>query len=492
MDTRLIAAFCMLAAYPASTASGMSQPDTTYAPSHCVGIDLPSHADRIDSLVVTRMRAERIPAVQIAVLKNGRVLSRAYGYADLQYCVVADTNSIFGLGSVSKQLTAYATLRAVEAERIHLDDAITKYLPEAPASWNGITIRHLLTHTSGIRDYAGDDPVHPQIRIDSRAEYGADSLLKILAEAPLNFRPGVEFAYSNTGYKILSIILERALGKPFPEVMRTLVYEPLSMKSTISWDPNAIVPHLANGYTISQGQLVHGRYSSQSAGRYGGDFRILTTASDMARFAAELMHPAHLSANLLALMTARTVLLDGASVGYGFGIQPSDVRGVPSLQHGGTWSGGYTAFDEIFPTHDFAVVILTNSWDAQPWTLGGAIARLADDSLRAIPEAVADPDPQRTKRLQALLSGDSTVLPLAPAFARHQYAVVAKAFGGMASHVSAFSFRSCDDLRRSKASLPSLAQSECYYRIEITGSEAITLAVYYTASGAIADIHPMP
>ncbi len=399
-----------LTAFAVSIASAQSPADTTYAPSRCAGINFPSHSDRIDSVVVSRMRAERIPAVQVAVLKNGRIESRAYGYADLEHCVVADTNSIFGLGSVSKQLTAYATLRAVQAEKIRLDDTITKYLPETAQVWSGITIRHLLTHTSGIRDYAGDDPMHPQIRIDSRAEYAADSLLKILAVAPLNFPPGSEYAYSNTGYKILSIILERAMGKPFPEVMRSLVFQPLSMNSTISWDPNAIVPHLANGYTISERQLMHGRYSSQTAGRYGGDFRLLTTASDMARFAAELIHPTHISTQLLALMTARNVLTDGASVSYGFGIQPGDVRGAPSLQHGGTWSGGYTAFDEILPTHNFAVVILTNSWDAQPWALGGTIAGLADDSLRAIPEAVTDPNSQRTKSIRALLSGDSTAL----------------------------------------------------------------------------------
>ncbi|MFN2601518.1 MAG: serine hydrolase domain-containing protein [Gemmatimonadaceae bacterium] len=481
----------VLAVFLASTANAQSSKDTTYGRSGCAVIDLPSHADRIDSLVVTRMRAERIPAVQISLLENGRIESRAYGYADLQHCVFADTNSVFGLGSVSKQLTAYATLRAVQAGKIGLDDAITKYLPEAAQFWNGITIHHLLTHTSGIRDYAGDDPMHPQISIDSRAEYTADSLLKILAVAPMNFRPGVEFAYSNTGYKILSIILERAVGKPFPEVMRTLVYQPLSMNSTISWDPNVIVPNLANGYTISHGQLMNGRYSSENAGRYGGDFRLLTTASDMARFARELIHPAHISADLLALMKSRTVLLDGASVAYGFGIRPSDVRGVPSLNHGGTWSGGYTAFDEIFPTHDFAVVILTNSWDAQPWNLGAAIMRIADDSIPTIPEAAADPNPQRTKRILALLGGDSTAMPMAPAFARHQYAFVTKETTEMISHRRAFSFRGCDDLRRSKASLPPLARSECYYEIDMGDGVTITLAIYFTASDAIADIQPV-
>src|SRR5205823_3223686 len=157
-----------------------------------------------------------------------------------------------------------------------------------------------------------------------------------------------------------------------------------------------------------------------------------------------------------------------------------DVRGAPSLQHGGTWSGGYTAFDQILPTHNFAVVILTNSWDAQPWALGTSIAGLADDSLRAIPEAVTDPNPQRTKNIRAFLSGDSTAVPLTPAFAHHQYAFVAKAAGGMISHARAFSFRACDDLRQSKAWLPPLARLECYYRIDMGNGDGVTLAVYFT------------
>src|SRR5262245_33790939 len=109
--------------------------------------------DSVDKLVVARMRADRIPAVQLSVLRRGRIETRVYGYRDLDRCVPADSNTIFGIASVSKQLTAYATLRLVQGKLLALDEPITKYLPEARPMWDGITIRHLLTHTSGIRDY---------------------------------------------------------------------------------------------------------------------------------------------------------------------------------------------------------------------------------------------------------------------------------------------------------------------------------------------------
>jgi CubicO group peptidase (beta-lactamase class C family) len=333
--------------------------------------------------------------------------------------------------------------------------------------------------------------MHPQMRIDSKVEFTVDSLIQLIAQAPLNFPPGTDFAYSNTGYKVLSILLERALATPFPDIMRSLVFEPLGMKSTILWNPNAVVPHLAYGYMVSNGQLARGRYASMSAGHFGGDFFLLSTASDMARFAAELIHPRYVATALLTQMTSRAVLLDGTSVAYGFGIQPADARGVPKLEHGGTWSGGYTAFDAILPTRDLAVVVLTNNWDAQPWTLGRAITYLVDDSLRAIPAAMRDPNPERTKRIVALIKGDSTAMPMSPAFARHQYPVIVKLGGPMATDAHAFSFHGCDDVRRAMPWLPPLARSECYYQLEMPDGARIGLAVYFTDSGAITELRPI-
>ena len=470
-----------------ASAQNETRARSVYAPSACADVALPRSPDSVDRLVVARMREDRIPAVQLSVLRRGHIETRVYGYADLDHCVPADSNTIFGIASVSKQLTAYATLRLVQDKLLALDEPITKYLPEARPMWDGITIRHLLTHTSGIRDYGGDDPIYPQQRIERRIDYPADSLIRMFARAPLNFPAGTQFAYSNTGYYMLSIALERAARMPFADVMRALVYQPLGMRSTSDWNPRVIIPNLAVGYGTYDDTLTHGSYRAPTAGRWGGDTGLLSTAADLARFQAELMHPRLLPAAAVHSMTARDSLSDGSTVTYGYGIQPSDVRGIPMLMHAGTFIAGYTAFVATFPTRDVSVTIATNSHTAQPWLLVMSALSLLDDSLRALPVPPAnDPEVGRTARLRALFTGDSTALPMTRGFASLAYGATRARFRGLAATVT-FTFIGCDDLHHSRAALPDLATSECYYRI---GSDrrGLTLGVYFTDTGAVADV----
>ena len=154
--------------------------------------------------------------------------------------------------------------------------------------------------------------------------------------------------------------------------------------------------------------------------------------------------------------------------------------------HAGAFSAGYTAFVATFPTRDFSVSITTNSHTAQPWLLVMSALPLLDDSLRALPTPpTSDPDVRRTARLRALFSGDSTALPMTPGFGAFAYGAVKARFSGM-SEVT-LTFLGCDDLRHSKAALPDLATSECYYRVG-TARDGIVLGVYFTDSGAVADV----
>ena len=145
----------------ASAQNGARTPNV-YAPSACADVALPRRGDSLDTLVIARMHVDRIPAVELSVLRRGRIETRVDGYADLDHCVRADSTTIFAIGSVSKQLTAYATLRLVQAGSIALDDSITKYLPEARPVWDGITIRQLLTHTSGESAVSGSSLTTPR------------------------------------------------------------------------------------------------------------------------------------------------------------------------------------------------------------------------------------------------------------------------------------------------------------------------------------------
>ena len=466
--------------------------DSVYAPSACAAVSLPARADSIDRLVIARMRAERIPGLALAVRRpDGRIDRRAYGYASLETCAPADTSTIFGIGSVSKSLTAYATLRLVQAGKLALNDTITKYLPEAKPAWDGITVRDLLTHTSGIRDYPGDDPSHPRLDVDRKAEFTPDSLIRHFARAPLNFAPGSEYAYSNTGYLVLSLVLERAAGQPFPDVMRTLVYEPLGMRSTQAWDPTTIVAGRAVGYAYWSGVLRPGVYVGKTFGRYG-DTALLSTADDLARFATELMHPRFLSPALLREMEKRTILPDGIQTFYGLGILLGDARGEPILAHGGQFIVGYTAFLLALPTRGLGVTVVTNAHQAQTERLVFGVASLLDDSLRWIAPAVrtGDPNPARTERVLRFFQADSAAMPMTPGFQRQYHSMVRTLLAAMAPRVRSAAFLSCDDLRRAVPSvLPPQAESECYYRLRI-GDDDEVFAVYFTREGALTGVAP--
>jgi CubicO group peptidase (beta-lactamase class C family) len=454
-------------------------------------VALPARADTIDRLVIAQMRAQHIPGLALAVQRDGHVETRAYGYANLENCAPADTNTIFGIGSVSKPLTAYATLRLVQAGKLALDDPITRYLPEAKPAWDGITVRDLLTHTSGIRDYPGDDANHPRLDVDRKAEFTPDSIVRLFARAPLNFAPGSEYAYSNSGYLVLSLVLERAAGQPFPEVMRTLVYEPLGMYSTQSWDPTIIVPGRATGYAYWSGVLHPGVYVGKTFGRYG-DTALLSTAGDLVRFAAELMHPRLLSPALLHAMETRTLLPDGAQTFYGMGIFPGDVRGEPMLVHGGSFIAGYTAYLLALPTRGLAVTVATNAHHGQTEPLAFRIASLVDDSLHWVPSAAAvrDPEPTRTARVVRFFRADSAALPMTSGFHRQYNTTVRALIAAMAPKLQSVTFLACDDLRRGAAHvLPPQAASECYYRLRL-GSDDQVFALYFTLDGAVAGVFP--
>jgi CubicO group peptidase (beta-lactamase class C family) len=217
--------------------------DTTYAPSRCGAPPAPSAPDTIDRAALAWMRRSRTPAAQVAIVRHGRtVVERAYGWADLVSCVPATTAMRFGIGSVSKQITALGVLVLVQQGKLSLDEPVARWFPEAGDAWRGVTVRHLLTHTSGIRDTGGDDEVYPQNRIDKLQDVADSALVRMLAAPPLNFAPGETMAYSNTGYLLLSLLIQRAAGEPYPAWMREHVFEPLGMRDTRFFDAVEIVP----------------------------------------------------------------------------------------------------------------------------------------------------------------------------------------------------------------------------------------------------------
>ncbi|HET9983967.1 MAG TPA: serine hydrolase domain-containing protein [Longimicrobiales bacterium] len=380
------------------------------APGRCGAGALPAAADSIDRAAVRIMTGAHVPALSLALLDHGRIRAlRAYGWADLEHCVPATDSTLFGIGSISKHFTAVGTLLLVQAGKLSLDDPITKYLPEGAGAWDGITVRHLLTHTSGIPDYCGDDDKYPSITLDRAASPETSALVRQIAGAKLNFHPGDDWAYSNTGYLLLSVLVERVSGQPFPDYMREHVFLPAGMTRTRFYSPIEVIPDRAVPYRVDPAGIArHGPFISDQFSRWG-DMGILSTARDMARWGLAMDSLRLISPELWRRMWTPVRLNQGWAFPYGFGLRESEVRGHPAVEHGGTFRVGYSANFVRLPDRGLTVTVLSNHLGQgfPPAALSGEVLAIVDPALgpRTGMQPGPDPQPRITRALLQLLQG---------------------------------------------------------------------------------------
>ena len=204
--------------------------------------------DSIDAFVSAEMSRQRIPGLSLAVVRHG-VLAKAkgYGLASVELAVPATPRTVYQSGSVGKQFTAAAVMMLVEKGALSLDDRIARFLPEAPDAWRDITVRQLLTHTSGMGDYTE--------RIDLHRDYAPEELLKFAAAQPLEFPPGQKWSYSNSGYMVLGILIQRVSGQFYGDMLRDRIFKPLGMDTARVISEADIVPNRAAGYRLVDGTL---------------------------------------------------------------------------------------------------------------------------------------------------------------------------------------------------------------------------------------------
>src|ERR1041384_3645698 len=207
-----------------------------------------SFETKVDAYIKGEMQAQQIPGLSLAVIKDGRILlAKGYGLANVEHQVPVKPETIFQSGSMGKQFTATAVMLLVEEGKIGLDEKVGKYLGDLPVSWSDITIRHLLTHTSGLGDY-------PR-KFDETRDYTEDDLVKMIKATSLGFKPGEKWSYSNLGYVMLGIIIHRVSGKFYGDFLRERVFTPLGMTTTRIISEADIVPNRAAGYRLEKGEL---------------------------------------------------------------------------------------------------------------------------------------------------------------------------------------------------------------------------------------------
>ena len=306
------------------------------------------------------------PGCAVGVSQGGKVLlSKAYGIADLEHSVPLTTKSLFYMASVSKQFAAMSVLMLADEGKIRIEDSIRKTIPELPEYAADITLYHLLTHTSGVRDYLtlGSVAGRPGIFTD-------DSTLRLLSrQKALNFPPGSEFLYSNSGYVLLSLVVKRTTQKNLDAFAREKIFAPLEMTSTrFQHDYSALIPGKVNGYERRAGAW----YVSNSLLSVVGDGGLYSSVEDMLRW-ADNFDSGKVGAKQLVTMSTAGKLSNGKEIPYGMGLVPSTYRGLSILEHTGALAGYRTSFLR-FPSERLSVVCLCNSGAANAGQLARRVA----------------------------------------------------------------------------------------------------------------------
>lgn len=345
------------------------------------------------------MHRQQIPALSLAVIHDGEtVVAKGYGLANLEWNVPARADTVYEIGSLTKSFTASAILMLVEAGQIHLDEGIGKHIPNTPPAWDHVHVRHLLAHTSGIRSYTEGTDILPLFRNDHIQE----EILRSVIDLPLDFIPGEEWAYSNTGYYLLGMILERVSGRSYWEFLAERIFEPLGMTATRPSSPKTIVSHRASGYNLTQDGLENrDAITSTSAWSAGS---LLSTVLDMAKWDAALCsHDIH-DRSTLEQMWRSEKLNNGLDTIYGFGWLVDDMCGHKHIWHNGGTAGFHVTFSR-FIEEKLSIVLLTNLADADPESIASGVAGLFIPALRppGMIEAQPDSDPAMTELFRRFL-----------------------------------------------------------------------------------------
>lgn len=359
----------------------------------------PQKPDEVDRYVKAFIEKRKIPGLSLAVVRDGKLVKAAgYGLANLELNVPARSETVYEIGSISKHFTAEAVLLLAQEGRLGLDDRLGKYLAEIPSAWKDITLRHILTHTSGLKDWEA------AAVLSYRREYTADEFIKLMAPFPLDFAPGERWAYTNTGFPLLGPVIERVSGKRFEEFMTERIFKPLGMNDTRYNHPSHIVPNHAGGYVEDEGVLRKGEpLRPQVIAPNGG---MLTTVLDLTKW-EQVLHTERLfNPASLALMQTPVRLNGGATFNSGLGLFLDRFRGHRLLLHNGSTVAGFGAVFYTYPDDKLTVIVLCNI------DRGNAVNTLATRvasfygpklSISALPEQ-PDPAPEFSTRLVQMLT----------------------------------------------------------------------------------------
>lgn len=365
------------------------------------------HIASIDSFVSSQLARQRIPGLAVGIYSRGNVLlAKGYGLANVELNVPVKPETIFQSGSVGKQFVSAAIMMLVEEGKLSLDDSITKYFPEAPASWKPILLKNLLSHTSGLAEYESGERTGPKGPFYLRLDFTEDELATKIEALPIEWAPGEKWAYRNTNYVLLGILIHKITGKPYAEFLAERIFKPLGMTSTRLISESDIIPNRSSGYEIHDGQLKNQEWVSPTFNSTA-DGALYFNVLDLAKWDAALYTTQLLKQSSLDRIWTVFPLNDGKPdpAGYGFAWFIGDQNQHKRIEHGGAWQG-FTCDISRYPDDNLTVVVLTNldAGHANPELIAHVIAGMVVPPLMPAKLApIPDNDPAIAARLAHLL-----------------------------------------------------------------------------------------
>ncbi|HKS75687.1 MAG TPA: serine hydrolase domain-containing protein [Terriglobales bacterium] len=326
----------------------------------------PANSD-VDHYIQTEMQKHHIPGLALLIARNGQIVrAQGYGFANLELQVPVKPESIFQSGSMGKQFTATAVMMLVEQGKVGLEDPLTKYFPDAPASWNQVTVRELLSHTAGFTDYPD--------KFDFRRDYTEDQLLKIVEAIPLAYPPGTKWAYSNLGYLTLGVLIHRVTGEFYGDYLQEHIFRPLGMTATRIISETDIIPNRSSGYLWVKGGWKNQEWVSPTLNTTA-DGALYFTILDLAKWDAALYTDKLLKPSSLEQMWTVAKLKNGQpnSGQYGFGWFVDTDHGRRVIEHEGQWQGFNTNISR-YVGDKLTVVVLTNLDHCAPDEIAHGVA----------------------------------------------------------------------------------------------------------------------
>jgi len=376
-------------------------------------------SDQLDTYMKEQLGKKRSPSYSVAVVKDGKVVyAKGFGFADLENDVPAAPETVYRIGSITKQFTATMIMQLVVEGKLKLDDPFSKTLPDTPKTWDKVTVRQLLNHTSGIKSYTEVKDLFTGEAMKGTSPAG---ILKTVEKDPMDFEPGSKWHYNNTGYELLGMLIEKLDERTYAASLKARILDPLDMKNTFFTSEKALIKRRAQGYSLGKAGFEHASYLNMDWPYAAGSME--STVLDLAKWDAALYGDKILPQSALKQMWTPTKLTDGKMERYGFGWQVGAMNEVPIVEHGGGIHG-FTTFIRRAPSKGLTVIVLTNTdGPSDPSGIARTAMGIVEPTLKAAAvSTIEDKNPAATafakSTLQLVLDGKLDRTKLTPDFSK--------------------------------------------------------------------------